>query len=78
VTNVVQFKRNLSLARRYRTILFTQLMIFVDHCLHAPVNTYRLDGLPSWWPFWSDGVKDITQQLVRQARIVARLEGREL
>ena len=55
-----------------------RLLIFVHHCVYVQANTHRLDGLPSWWPFWRDSVKSITRELVQQARVVAKPEGREL
>jgi hypothetical protein len=35
--------------------------------LPADTVFYR-DGLPSWWSFWSDSLKDRVRELVRHAR----------
>lgn len=32
-------------------------------------------GLPSWWPFWSDSLKSNTRDVVRAARALAMEEG---
>ena len=39
----------------------------IEHNLTAPAPTVY-DGLPSWWGFWSDALKDNVRQLVRYAR----------
>lgn len=32
-------------------------------------------GLPSWWPFWSDVLKDNVREAVRTARKLEAVEG---
>jgi len=36
------------------------------------------DGLPSWWPFWSDCLKSNVRDAVRAARALAAAEGLDL
>jgi hypothetical protein len=35
-----------------------------------PGDTVFYDGLPSWWGFWSDSLKDRVRELVRYARLL--------
>lgn len=70
--------KQISQARRDRTRAFTNLRSTIDLCLRQKATLIMPDGLPSWWPFWSDMVFENTVALVRAARRLAPFEGIDL
>lgn len=57
--------------RRYDvTVRSNRVRRSIEHLLRPlPATTmFYDDGLPSWWSFWSDSLKDSVRELVRYAR----------
>lgn len=60
--------------RAARTRAATTVKRIVAHMLRAEAPFVAPDGLPSWWPFWSDCLYDRVRECVRAARLVERAE----
>lgn len=64
--------------RRYwrakRTREFNRVRGLIHSCMTMEAPYLGQDGLPSWWPFWSDRVASATRDLVRTARTLEAVE----
>ena len=58
----------LSQLRAARTRAASRVRSLVKHNVVADAPFKSSDGLPSWWPFWSDCLKDAVRDCVRAAR----------
>jgi len=58
----------LSQLKADRTRASTRVQSLIKHNVTSEAQWTMPDGLPSWWPFWSDCLYDATRELVRKAR----------
>lgn len=63
-------------ARYNRTRALTIVRGTIDHLLTAEAPTVYPNGLPSWWPFWSDVLKQHVRELYRAAYELRNAEHR--
>lgn len=61
--------------RAQRTRAHTRVRHLIDHSVLAEARYLAPDGLPTWWPFWSDVLKGAVRDLVRAARELEVKEG---
>lgn len=67
---------SLTVLRSFRTRDSNRVRRLIEWMITAPDNPqYRSPaGLPSWWPFYSDRVKQLTREVVRAARSLDQAE----
>lgn len=65
----------LFLLRRYRTASSNRVKRSIKHMLTEEAKYRMPNGLPSWWPFWSDCLVTSVRACVRNARDLANAEG---
>jgi hypothetical protein len=64
----------LSLRRRRRTIASHRVRSMVEMMVTDPAPRVGPDDLPSWWPFWSDSLRNAVCAVVRAARELEEIE----
>jgi len=62
--------------RSRRTKRSNEIREQIAYMLTAAAPYRSPDGLPSWWPFWSDSLKHNVRSLVRTAIELETLEQR--
>lgn len=60
--------------RSRRTKRSNEIRQMMAHMLTSEAPHRMPDGLPSWWPFWSDCLKKSVRELVHIARELEQLE----
>lgn len=63
-----QRDRMLTNLRYERTKMSNAVRSSIGHMLRGEAPFLQRDGLPSWWPFWSDVLKRNVIDAVRAAR----------
>jgi hypothetical protein len=49
----------------------------IHHLLTSEAPYLQPDGLPSWWPFWSDCLVSNVRDAVRAARTLEEVESQQ-
>jgi len=75
MTDQVSHELPLRLLRYNRTRACNRAKATMGHMLTSEAKWTSSDGLPTWWPFWSDCLVKNVVTCVRAARDVAEAEG---
>lgn len=73
-----QYQPSLARLRHNRTLESNRVRRMIHHLITDTATRTGPDGLPSWWPFWSDSLVQQVRTCVRAARALAKAEGIDL
>lgn len=71
------YNPNLSQLRSSRTRASNQVRRIMASCINDPAPFLLSNGLPSWWPFWSDVLVSAVRDACRGARLLEAAEAKE-
>ena len=73
--DVSDYVPSLRQLRWERTRASNRVLGTMRHMLTDEAKWTSPDGLPSWWPFWSDALKSNVREAVKAARMLSEREG---